>query len=213
MIDQTFVDSGNAIFQKDKFMRAILFIILLTFYYSFSSAAVHSSDSAIIIKSEKPLKFLLDSLKIDPQTLQFLVVKSKYELSVWHDSMKIKTYPVVFGTNPVDDKLREGDRCTPEGKFKIRSKYPHPSWSKFIWIDYPNADSWKKHNAAKKKGLIPQNATIGGEVGIHGVPENSDFAIDQKNNWTWGCISLKTKDINEIYPYFNSKNTIVEIRK
>jgi murein L,D-transpeptidase YafK len=193
-------------------MRTFQLIAFLLISYSFSFGKGHTNDSVIVIKSQKPLKFLLDSLKINPQTLSFIVVKSKYEMSVWHESMKIKTYPVVFGTNPVDDKLREGDRCTPEGKFKIKSKYPHTSWSKFIWIDYPNADSWKKHNAAKKNGLIPQNATIGGEVGIHGVPEDSDFAIDQKNNWTWGCISLKTKDINEIYPYFN-KNTVVEIRK
>jgi len=190
-----------------------LFLLIICIFYVFLSEGKNNEVDSVIIKSQKPLKFLLDSLKINSQTLSFLILKSKYEMSVWHGSMKIKTYPVVFGTNPVDDKLKEGDRCTPEGKFKIRSKYPHASWSKFIWIDYPNADSWKKHNAAKKNGLIPQNATIGGDVGIHGVPEGSDFAIDEKNNWTWGCISLKTKDINEVYPYFNSNNTVVEIRK
>ncbi|HXA01441.1 MAG TPA: L,D-transpeptidase [Cytophagaceae bacterium] len=193
-------------------MKVIQLITLLFIAYTFSNGEGHTTDSVIVIKSQKSLKFLVDSLKINPQTLRFLVVKSKYKMSVWHDSLNIKTYQVVFGTNPIGDKLREGDRCTPEGKFKIISKYPHSSWSKFIWIDYPNADSWKKHNAAKKKGLIPQNATIGGEVGIHGVPEGSDYAIDQKNNWTWGCISLKTNDINEIYPYFN-KSTVIEIRR
>jgi murein L,D-transpeptidase YafK len=192
-------------------MKITVLVLLLMLILSFSYGEKFSHDS-IIIKSQKPLKFLIDSLKINSQTLRFLVLKSKYEMSVWHDSIKIKTYPVVFGTNPVDDKLRQGDRCTPEGKFKIRDKYPHADWSKFIWIDYPNADSWKKHNEAKRKGLIPANSKIGGEVGIHGVPEGSDFAIDEKNNWTWGCISLKTKDINEIYPYFN-KSTVLEIRK
>jgi murein L,D-transpeptidase YafK len=193
-------------------MRIFTIVLLFIFSPCFSQAMEKSNDSVIVIKSQKPLKFLIDSLKINSQTLRFLVLKSKYEMSVWHDSIKIKTYPVVFGTNPVDDKLRQGDRCTPEGKFKIRDKYPHQSWSKFIWIDYPNADSWKKHNEAKRKGLIPANSKIGGEVGIHGVPEGSDFAIDEKNNWTWGCISLKTKDINEVYPYFN-KSTVLEIRK
>jgi murein L,D-transpeptidase YafK len=173
-------------------------ILLLFIITSGLSQNIEKRSDPIIIKSQKPLKFLLDSLKINSQTLRFLILKSKYEMSVWHDSIKIKTYPVVFGTNPVDDKLREGDRCTPEGKFKIRDKYPHSAWSKFIWIDYPNADSWKKHNEAKRKRLIPADSKIGGEVGIHGVPEGSDFAIDEKNNWTWGCISLKTNDINEI---------------
>jgi murein L,D-transpeptidase YafK len=190
----------------------ILLLSIFLILSSFSSDGKNNREDSVIVKSEKPLKFLLDSLKINPQTLSFLILKSKYEMSVLHGSMKIKTYPVVFGSNPIDDKLREGDRCTPEGKFKIKSKYPHSSWSKFIWIDYPNADSWKKHNVAKKNGLIPQNATIGGEVGIHGVPEGSDLAIDRKINWTWGCISLKIKDINEVYPYFN-KNTVIEIRR
>jgi murein L,D-transpeptidase YafK len=123
-----------------------LFHLIIYIFYVFLSEGKNNGMDSVIIKSQKPLKFLLDSLKINSETLSFLILKSKYEMSVWHDAMKIKTYPVVFGTNSVDEKLKEGDRCTPEGKFKIRSKYPHASWSKFIWIDYPNADSWKKHN-------------------------------------------------------------------
>jgi len=48
-------------------------------------------------------------------------------------------------------------------------------------------------------GLIPKKATIGGEIGIHGVPKGYDYLIDEKENWTLGCISLKTNDINELY--------------
>lgn len=118
----------------------------------------------------------------------------------------------MFGTNPIDDKLMEGDRCTPEGIFNIKSKYPHKSWSKFIWIDYPTKESWAKHNEAIEKGFIPRDSKIGGEVGIHGVPANCDYAIDNRQNWTWGCISLKNKDINEIYDVVNS-GTIVRIVK
>lgn len=33
-------------------------------------------------------------------------------------------------------------------------------------LDYPTADSWKKHNQAKKEGLIPSNAKIGGDIKI-----------------------------------------------
>jgi len=56
------------------------------------------------------------------------------------------------------------------------------------------------------------NAHIGGEIGIHGVPHGMDFIIDMKYNWTLGCISMKNKDIDEIYPYI-TKATIIEIRK
>jgi murein L,D-transpeptidase YafK len=141
--------------------------------------------------------------------IKVIIDKSDYTLQVFTADTLVKTYPVVFGGNPVDDKLREGDQCTPEGTFHIFSKYPHKSWTKFIWIDYPTADSKKKHNQAKADGKIPKNARIGGEIGIHGVPNGNDFAIDKKINWTLGCISLKNADVDEIYPYFNKKTEII----
>ena len=118
--------------------------------------------------------------------------------------------PVVFGADPIKDKLMQGDRCTPEGKFRVRDLYPHKKWSKFIWIDYPNATSWEKHKAAKTNGLIPQNAEVGGEIGIHGVPPGYDYAIDERMNWTLGCISLKNKHVDELY-LIMIKGMLVEI--
>lgn len=159
-----------------------------------------------------PLVRLIDSLNIEQQNILVLIDKSDYKLSIFSDSTLIKEYPVVFGGNPSDDKLMEGDQCTPEGVFYIFSKYPHRSWEKFIWINYPTDDSRRKHNEAKKSGKIPRDANIGGEIGIHGVPNNMNSLIDLKQNWTLGCISLKNKDINEIYPYINEK-TKIEVRK
>ena len=68
---------------------------------------------------------LVDSLHVSKNDAKILVSKSDYTLSVVAHGEVVKTYPIVLGTNPVDDKLREGDCCTPEGKFKIRAKYPH----------------------------------------------------------------------------------------
>lgn len=134
--------------------------------------------------------------------------KSDYTLQLFVSDSLVKTYNVVFGGNPEGDKFKEGDRRTPEGKFGIRDKYPHKSWSKFIWIDYPNATSWERFNKRKAEGLISEGETIGGEIGIHGVPEGSDALIDNKTNWTLGCISMKNKDINEMYPYISELTTI-----
>lgn len=141
----------------------------------------------------------MDSLHLNKKDLSLHIHKTNFVLAVKSKVEKIKEYPIVLGANPVDDKRMEGDRCTPEGTFKVRDFYPHKSWSKFIWIDYPTKESWKKHNKAKSNNKIPQNATIGGEIGIHGVPANRDNLIDDGVNWTWGCISLKNKDVNEIY--------------
>jgi murein L,D-transpeptidase YafK len=190
----------------------LILILILAFFQGENNASNRSDNESTYPNQKVSLKKLIDSLNIDPVSVRVLIVKSKYELSVWSDTIELKIFPVVFGGNPVDDKLREGDRCTPEGEFKIRSKYPHKSWSKFIWLDYPNAVSWEKHNDAVKKGIIPGDSKIGGEVGIHGVPKNCDFAIDQRQNWTWGCISLKNKDVGELYEVVNS-NTIIKIIK
>lgn len=158
------------------------------------------------------LKEIIDSNSFQKNNISFIIDKSDFRIYALYNDSILKDFPVVFGGNQKDDKLRQGDNCTPEGTFKIRSKYPHSSWTKFIWVDYPNKDSWAKHNAAKKNKTIPQSAKIGGEIGIHGVPEGFDYLVDDQVNWTLGCISLKTKDLNEIYPYFH-KEVLVTIRK
>lgn len=162
--------------------------------------------------SDIPLRQIVDSLGLTPRQLSVRITKSAYELGIYNGDILLKNYPVVFGSNPLDDKLREGDQCTPEGTFKMRSKYDHKKWTRFIWIDYPNAESWKKHNAAKKKGLITKHAGIGGEIGIHGVPAGYDEAVDYRQNWTLGCISMKNKDVIDLYPFITT-STVIEIRK
>lgn len=207
-------------------MKKFIFILPVAFFLSCGPKAFEpdfanqhntpvreKNESTLVSPIKGPdLVKLVDSLKLNRNKIHLEIDKSAYTMQVFHDTTLLKTYPVVFGFNPIDDKLKEGDGCTPEGTFNIRAKYPHGSWSKFIWIDYPNKESWKKHNQAKHDGLIPKNARIGGEVGIHGVPKGYDFAIDQRENWTLGCISLKTDDINELYSILGTKSYVV-IRK
>ncbi len=170
-------------------------------------SAISRASDAII-----NLHHLMDSLRANPASVRILIDKSEYSLSVILGHKLLKKYPVVFGHDENGDKLMQGDRLTPEGDFKIVNKYKHPKWSRFIWLNYPNAQSYKKHALAKRNGKIPQTAKIGGEVGIHGVPEGKDHYIDNKFNWTLGCISLKNKDVEELYPFINKK-TIITIQK
>jgi murein L,D-transpeptidase YafK len=148
--------------------------------------------------------------RLDKSKISILIEKSRYRLTIYQDKIAIKSYPVVFGDNPKGDKFIEGDRRTPEGIFHLKDLYPHHQWSKFLWLDYPNAASWRKHLTAKQTGKIPWYTSIGKDVGIHGVPVNSDKLIETQVNWTWGCISLKTADVNEIYRVSRS-GTLVEI--
>jgi murein L,D-transpeptidase YafK len=177
-----------------------------------ASSQIPSNNPSKLINYSIPLLHILDSLHINANQLSVLISKSEYTLSLRKDTCIIKSYPVVFGFNPVDDKLREGDGCTPEGNFRMISKYPHRSWTYFIWINYPNEESWRKHNRAMQEGIIPFGSEIGSQVGIHGIPLGNDVAIDQRSNWTLGCISLKNSDIREIYTIINTETEIKIIK-
>lgn len=174
-------------------------------------AAEKASDrSADYLNSNRQLCQLLPS-DWRPGLISLGVDKSNYCLTVYYARKPMKQYPVVFGPNPVDDKLRQGDCCTPEGRFTVLYARPNANWRKFIRIDYPTSESWTKHQRAKRAGRIPKRAAIGGMIGIHGVPEGSDDLIDRRVNWTLGCVSLKNHDIDEVYSIVRPGTRVVII--
>ena len=137
---------------------------------------------------------------IDKNSYSVLISKSNYTLTLIDETGQwISSYPVVFGSKDLGDKMMQGDRKTPEGVFHIRAKRKHEKWNRFISIDYPTEESIEKFNIRKAAGLIPSNAKIGGEIGIHGVWPHEDYAIDQFQNWTEGCISTKNDYIKELF--------------
>lgn len=190
----------------------LLFILIVTAIWLFG---YYSKNVLTDVKrtNDKSLKAIIDSLKIDVKTIYFEIDKSDYRLSVKSGAVTLKDYSVVFGPDPVNDKLKQGDGCTPEGWFIIQSRYPHKSWKKFMWLNYPTEDSWKKHNEAIEKKVIKKNDGIGGEIGIHGVPEGTDAMIGLRQNWTAGCISLRNVDVEEIYAIVKPGSTKVLIQK
>ena len=128
-----------------------------------------------------------------------IIDKSDYELRVYDDNGWYATYPVVFGSKSLDDKMTEGDRKTPEGVYKIASKRPHEKWDKMMLIDYPTRADYEKFNQRKARGLVSKTAKIGGGIGIHGTWQRDDMAVDFFQNWTNGCISLKNEEVDELY--------------
>lgn len=160
------------------------------------------------LNEDKALSQLLPR-DFDRSNVSILIEKSAYRLTLYYNQQPIKSYGVVFG-DPQGDKRREGDRKTPEGLFKIRDKYPHASWSKFLWLDYPTAQSRCKHLQAKQRREIPLSSGIGGEIGIHGVPPGQDALIETRTNWTLGCPALRNQDVDEIYEVVEV-GTVVEV--
>ncbi len=175
-----------------------------------SQEKVHTPPSGNqLLNYDRAIEQLIGTA-IDKRKTSILIEKSKHRLTLYYEQKPVKSYPVVFCSKPTGDKLREGDKRTPEGILHIRNLYPHPAWSKFLWLGYPNTHSWRQHFQAKVAGRIGWNSPIGGEVGIHGVPTGLDQMVDERNNWTWGCPSLKNKDVDELYSVVRV-GTVVEI--
>lgn len=155
----------------------------------------------------------LNTRNATKNTYHILVVKSLYQMKVYDSTGEcLAIYPVVFGNKDMGDKMMQGDRRTPEGSFKISFKRKHEKWSRFLLIDYPNAESVAKFNQRKAAGLIPANAQIGGSIGIHGTWPNEDYAVDGLQNWTEGCISTKNRYVEEIFDVL-PVGTAITIRK
>jgi len=168
--------------------------------------AVHSktgsqaqSESAKSAEESLPLKLPLAKPKI-------VVKKSQRQLLLFSGDQLVRTYKIGLGLNPLGDKVREGDRRTPEGEFYIFDKNTNSQFYLSLGISYPNAAHAERGlrdglitraqygqimSALKAKKGPPQNTPLGGEIYIHGHGAESD--------WTWGCVALENDDIRELF--------------
>ncbi len=155
----------------------------------------------------------IDTKKLDKSKVSLLVSKSNFTLYVLYNDKPIKAFKAVFGSGGyLEDKKEEGDKKTPEGEFTITGIRDHKAWHKFLGISYPTSESRRKFEENKRKNLISSNARIGGSIGIHGTFGNQDDVINQRFNWTDGCISMKNRDLEELLKYLTvgTKITIIK---
>ncbi len=131
----------------------------------------------------------------------FVVVRRQCRtLDVYHQGVRVGSYPAVFGVGGRGRKLYEGDLRTPVGLYKIIDIHPHARWTHFMLLDYPNLDDRRQYAVAVSDGRVPvrgdRYAGIGGAIGIHGTdrPEVNERGED----WTLGCISLSNDDIQRL---------------
>ena len=135
-----------------------------------------------------------------------VVTKSKRLLQLYSAGKIVKEYRVGLGLSPVEEKVKAGDRRTPEGEFYICQKNSHSKFYLSLELSYPN----KRHaerglhdglitraqynqiiGALERKRVPLQNTRLGGELFIHGNGSRSD--------WTWGCVALDDKDVKELF--------------
>ena len=173
-------------------MAAILFIGgLLAFSPANNSVSVYKKRLAP--NKQFPI------LKSNPYYI--IVSKKNYELKVFDNEGWYATYPIVFGSRDLSDKMREGDRRTPTGSFKIVLKKIHNKWGPELLLDYPNEESYRRFKERKAKGLLPANARIGNGIAIHATRPEEEWTVDNFYNWTDGCVSVKYSEMKDLFSY------------
>ena len=177
---------------KSKFNFQIFLFLGVVFLFSTMTMSFSNKSTS---QSKKTTVPLTDSF------YYIIIDKSDFELRVYDQDGWFATYPVVFGSKDTADKMREGDKRTPNGKFKVLLKKINPKWGMELLLDYPNEESVRKFNERKAKGLIPAHAKIGNGIAIHGTRPQEEWTVDNFYNWTDGCISLKYSEMKDLYSY------------
>ena len=156
-------------------------------------------------------------LMIDTKTLTLSVMAAQSTLRTYHN--------IAIGSNGPTWAKRSKDEKTPLGDFRITAMRTSERFHLFLPIDYPTMDDAKRalqdrrigpgeyealHSAWKKGKTPPQNTSLGGHLGIHGIGAGS-MEIHNNVNWTNGCIAL-TNDHVVVPPVSMGLNTPVKIR-
>src|SRR5262245_22651122 len=81
---------------------------------------------AVLLPSMRPIGATANDapLPLPLVNPRIVVEKAKRLLTVYSTEKVVKTYRIALGLSPVEDKIRAGDRRTPEGDFYICIKNP-----------------------------------------------------------------------------------------
>jgi hypothetical protein len=124
-------------------------------------------------------------------TTVVLVNKLARTLTLYKKGRVVAVYEIGLGKCGLSDKLYAGDEATPEGRYRIVKKNAHSRYYKALLIDYPNEQDKRRFALAKKKGLIPPRAAIGGLIEVHGG--GKDFLTN-------GCVGVENSVMDKIFP-------------
>jgi murein L,D-transpeptidase YafK len=132
-----------------------------------------------------------------------IVYKEKRIMVLYSGGKEMKTYAVSLGKNPIGHKQKQGDKKTPEGNYLLDARNPNSSYHLSIHISYPNEQDIQN---AENLGVSP-----GGDIMIHGLPNNMEFLEDYYLNtdWTDGCIAVTNDEIEEIWHAVDDGTPIV----
>jgi murein L,D-transpeptidase YafK len=147
--------------------------------------------------------------------VSIIVDRKNFTLSIYQDTILIKSYRASFGRNLKKKKSTINDSATPVGTYKICVVDTTHDYYKFLRLNYPNLDDGSE---ALRMGRITQRefndlkfdfyyndciqteTILGNNIGIHGIGrlnyvfKNLPFVY----NWTDGSIAISNENIDEL---------------
>jgi murein L,D-transpeptidase YafK len=129
---------------------------------------------------------------------RLLVRKNAHEIVLYRGDTVMKRYSAAIGPGGAGVKHREGDKVTPVGHYHVTMHQPS-QFHLFLRLDYPNAEDRTRFTRLVAAGELPKEATIGGDIGIHGAPPQREWKTTHKLvDWTLGCVAVDDAEIDEI---------------
>ncbi len=107
-------------------------------------------------------------------------------------------YKVKLGANAFNDKRKEGDMTTPEGKYKIQ-RVKGKGFTKFykaLLLNYPNAEDNADFAMQQKNGLVGPDDTVGSYIEIHGHGSRTVFSE--------GCVVVTNNEMDKLESYVHA---------
>ena len=131
-----------------------------------------------------------------PRVTRVYINKTAREMKLYDGDAVVVTYAVAIGKGGAGPKKREGDLVTPVGQYHVVKHVP--SYLRiFMQLDYPNAVDHARFDELKKRGELPKNATIGGDIGIHGEPPEAK-PFKKAEYGSHGCVVLEDAEIDQV---------------
>jgi murein L,D-transpeptidase YafK len=141
---------------------------------------------------------LAATLAAVPATAQDVTVdlirvdKSERTLTLFAAGRPVRAYTgIQLGDAPTGAKRFQGDERTPEGAYVIDYGNPSSAYHLSLHVSYPNAAD---RAFARARGRSP-----GGDIFIHGQPNEWPEGRRVAGDWTDGCVALSNAEIEELW--------------
>lgn len=174
-------------------------IILRSIFYTFFALVVLCSPVFSYAASQQPW------VLVDTQNDVLTVFSAD-------NHVIIRFHNIAIGSGGTAEVHRKGDDTTPLGTFHVAWINHHSRFGTFFGFDYPSSGlairAYAKGNitgaefdaiidAFRRHRIPPQNTSLGGQLGIHGLG-NGNPGVQQSVDWTDGCVAITNREIKTL---------------